>query len=112
MDLKRALLSESIHGAPFNITETGSPGDLIHAAPDGVKSVDEVVLFINNNTNAATEVATLEFTNASQDVVISVPNEDIVTLRFCINAGEELRIYATTADELEVWGWVNRIGVE
>lgn len=110
MGLKRALLSESIHGAPFNITATGSAGDLIHVAPTGIHSFDEVHLFINNNTNAVTEVATIEFDNSSQNIVLKIPNEEIVEVKFCLNGGESIRIYATNPDEIEVWGWVNRIG--
>ena len=111
----KQLLSGSTNGKGILVAATATAGTVVHTAVSGTSSFDEVWLYAHN-TSASTVKLTIEWGGAT------APNDHIE-----INIGAEgtgliliapgillqnslvVRAFASTANVLNIFGYVNRI---
>ena len=116
-DYKKRGLSESSDGRGIKVAATGSPGTLIHTAPNNVASHewDEVTLRAVNTSGSAVKLTIQWGGTTSPDDLIeqTIPAEDGFTEVIpghVLQNGKEVRAFAATADVLVLHGFVNRYG--
>lgn len=102
--LKSALSTGS---SPVQITQTSSPGNLLHQVGNYANSLDEVWLIGSNTTNVPILV-TVEFggVDISDRIIQVVPSNKSVTLvqGLPITGGRSVRVYAESSG-VNVAGW-------
>lgn len=109
----KEILSASTDGTPILVTQTATPGDLIHTAGAGIFNKDEVWLWMVNNHTASVDV-TVEFGSAAAKDNIKFALDFKAGL-FLIVPGEILQnsktvnVFASVANVVSVHGFVNRI---
>lgn len=112
----RQLLSGSTSGKPIKVVQTATPGTLIHTATAGSSAFDEVYLWVANTTGAAVNL-TLEWGGATDpdDLLcksVSIPANSgpiPIAVGQVLNGGLSVRAFASSANALQISGYVNRI---
>jgi len=109
-------LSESVNGLAIKISSTGSPGTLIHQAVSGdvAGTFDEIWLWAVNSGGQAV-ILTLEWggttvpDNVIRSNVLGAPGVVPLIPGFILQNGLYVRAYASIADMVSVYGFVNSI---
>jgi len=111
----RILLSGSTNGKPISVTDTSTPGTLIHTAAAGSTAFDEVYLWVSNLSGSAVAL-TLEWGGATDAELLvkalSIPaNSDPIPVAVgqTLNGALEVRAFAATTAVLNITGYANRI---
>ncbi len=110
----KAKFSGSTDGKPIDITQTATPGTLIHTAVLGTTlgTFDEIWLYLSNRS-AADIVVTIEYGDAlaASNIIYTVGAKDGLkhVLPGCIlQNGATLKIFAAAVG-ISAHGWVNQI---
>lgn len=108
--ITKELLSGSTSGRPIPVTQTATPGDLIHTAD--ASDTDEVWIYAVN-TSGGTRALTIEFggvTSGDQLTASLETNTGLVLIApgLVLTAGLTVRAFADAAG-VNIVGWVNRI---
>ena len=107
-------LSESTNGRLIKVVATASPGTTIHTAVVGVVDYDEIYIFANN-TSAGNAKLTIEWggTTSPDDLIeLTIKGESglvLVVPGFPLDNGCIVKAFATTANVINIGGFVNRI---
>lgn len=114
----KVVLSASTNGRPIKVTATSSTGTTIHATGTSSSIVDEVWLYAVN-TSASDVLTTVEYggtTNPDDRIQISVPAQSglfMLTPGLVLtgtgSAANTIRVYAASANVINIVGYVNRI---
>lgn len=110
----KILLSGSASGRAIKIVATVTPGTIIHTAPAGVATLDEVWLWMVNNHTANVDVA-LEWggvTSPDDLIQFSLSSEQglfLIAPGLLIQNSLVIRGFASVANVVSVHGFVNRI---
>jgi len=111
--ISRQLLSASTNGRGVAVAATTSPGTIIHTAPAGTTSMDEVYLYAANiGTADVLLVIQHGGTSTSDEVDFTIPaGVGLVEIggRLMIQNGLVVRAYAGDANVINIFGHVNRI---
>ena len=113
------LLSGSTNGLAVKVTGTATAGAVtVHTAIAGNTSRDEVWLYAqNNDADGETRTLTVEFGGASSPdnlIVVPVPcrvGPVLVVPGFPLRNGLSVKAFADEADDVQLYGWVNRVVV-
>lgn len=112
----KVLLSGSTSGRPIKVTPTSSPGETIHTATATATEIDEIWLWAAN-TSAATVNLSVQWggTTTPDDYICSAfpieANSDavLVAAGLVLTGGLLVKAFASVADVITVFGYVNRI---
>ena len=103
------------HGAGIEITQTGTPGDLIHTAVAGTTAgtFDEIWIWAQNNHTAAV-VLTIEFSSHdhAQNIISTIPSKSglvLVVPGLILQDTLDINAFAATANVVTLFGFVNVI---
>lgn len=115
-DFTKTLLSGSTNGRGIKVTGTGTGSSVtVHTAVSGTADIDEVWLFAQNS-NASSIVLTVEFggtTDPDDLIEKTIPavggGLTNVIAGLPINNSLVIKAFAATANEIELFGYVNRI---
>jgi hypothetical protein len=112
------VLSGSTNGLGVKIAATATAGTTIHTAISGTTSRDEVWLWAqNNDADGETRTLTIEFGGVtSPDNLIIVPVQCqvgpvLVVPGFPLRNGLTVAAFADEANDVMVYGYVNRVTV-
>ena len=112
------VLSGSTNGLAVKITATATAGTTIHTAVAGTTSRDEIWLWAqNNDADGETRTLTIEFGGAtSPDNLIIVPipckaGPVLVVPGFPLRNTLVVAGFADEANDVQVYGYVNRVTV-
>lgn len=106
------ILSGSTNGRPISVAATADPGTVIHTAPAGTTSIDEIVLSVSNTDTVDRTLIMEDGSNTASDLTqFLVPAGQTIALPpFHLQNALVLKAYsAGTASKLLIWGLVNRI---
>ena len=110
--ITKQLLSGSTQGTGIKITQTSTAGDTIHTAVSGTTDIDEIWIWACS-TNTSTEVLTIEFGGVDVDDNIKVsinPDETVLVVPgLPLHNGLLVKGFATVANKVNVFGYVNRM---
>lgn len=115
----KQLLGNSTNGRAIKLIATTDPGNTIHTAVSGTSNFDEIYLFVSNiNATNAINLTVQWGSNTSPDDYIcnavSIPAASppipIVT-GLVLNNGALVKAFGSTASQLLISGYVNRITV-
>ena len=111
----KALLGGSTDGKPISVTGANSGAAvLVHTAIAGQTDFDEVYVYATNVHTAAVTL-TIEFggTDENEHIMATVnPDETILVVPgLPIHNGLLVKAFASTADKINVAGYVNKITV-
>lgn len=118
MPIAKTLLSGSTGGMPIKVVATATTGTTIHATGTSSSIIDEVWLYATN-TSSVTASLTIEFgstTSPDQNIIIGIPSK--TGLSICIAgltltgtgaAARTITAFASTANVINIVGYVNRI---
>lgn len=110
----KLLLSGSTNGKQIKVTQTATPGDLIHTAVSGTSDLDEIWLYAIN-TNPTTVLLTIEWGEATDPeghIEVGIPSQEgliLVVPGLLLQNGLTVKAFAGTANVLLITGFVNRI---
>jgi hypothetical protein len=109
-------LSGSTNGRGILVAATATAGTVVHTAVAGTSSLDEIWLYAHN-TSASTVKLTLEYggTTAPNDhIEINIGADGtgmiLVAPGILLQNGLVVRAFAGTANVINIFGYVNRIG--
>ena len=111
------ILSGSTNGLAIVVAATGTAGTTIHTAIAGTTSRDEVWLWATNlDADGETRTLTVEFGDvlATSGWVTPVPCKAgpvLVCPGFPVRNGEVIAAYADEANDVLIFGYVNRVTV-
>ena len=115
--LTKELLSGSVGGQPILITATGSTGTTIHTTSTSSTVIDEIWLYATNTSGFGYSLF-VEYGGTSQPTnIMSFYIEPSSGLYIVLpgtiltgtgSAGRVVRAYASTANVIDVVGYVNR----
>lgn len=111
----KVLLSGSTGGRNVKVAATSSPGTLIHTTGTSATIIDEITLtVINMSSAAATALVQNGGTTSTDDhIQMSLDPYEVRQLVICLcgtgAAGREVRVVGSSANIINVAGWVNRI---
>ncbi len=114
MAITKNKLSGSVDGKLVKVGATATPGTLIHTAVSGIVDLDEIWIYAVNISNAKVNL-TIEWGGvASPDDLIEVGLQGgegfvLVTPGAILNNGKVIRAFASSADVINILGWVNEI---
>jgi hypothetical protein len=110
----KGLLSESTQGRGILITNTGSPGTLIHTAH--ATAMDEIWLYLAHSSAGGGSNISIEFGGVSVTDLIfkdsleaSGGQPQLFIPGLILSGGLEVRAYAATGNRDAVVGYINRI---
>ena len=110
--ITKQLLSGSTQGTGIKITQTSTAGDTIHTAVSGTTDIDEIWIYACN-TNTSAEVLTIEWGSADVDDNIKVsinPDETVLVVPgLVLHNGLVVKAFATVANKVNLFGYVNRM---
>lgn len=118
MPIAKTLLSGSTGGMPIKVVATATTGTTIHATGTSASIIDEVWLYATN-TSAATVALTIEFgstTAPDQNIIVGIPSKS--GLSICVagltlvgtgSAARTITAFASTANVINIVGYINRI---
>lgn len=106
------ILSGSTNGRAILVSQTATPGNLIHTAIAGTASEDNLWLYAASKHTAAVEI-TVEYggvTTADQIIVSIPPKEGLILVipGLPLNGGVVVRVFAAIANVISVVGMVHR----
>lgn len=106
-------LSGSTNGKGIKITQTGTPGDLIHTAVAGT-DFDEIWLYAVNSQTATVKVTIEWGTHDAPDgnIEVSIPGESglyLIIPGLILENSLDVNAFAATANVVMIHGFVNRI---
>ena len=107
-------LSGSTDGRPIKITQTATAGDLLHTATGDANRNDELWIYANTTSSADVEL-TIEFGGATSPdghIVVGIPFKEgsiLVVPGISLQAGLEIRAFASVADVVNITGYYNRV---
>ena len=111
------LLSGSVGGQPILITQTATPGTLIHTAIAGSDSMDEVYLWFNNGSGSTVDL-TVEWggTTDPDDLLVKQykltgHTQEQISFGQPLNGALVVRAFAATGSVVTCTGYVNRYSV-
>ena len=111
--ITKHILSGSTYGQPISVAATGTPGTTIHTTGTSATIIDEIWLYATNNNTSAINL-TIEY--GSGDISLSIPSKSglsIVLSGLVLtgsgSAGTAVKAFASSANQIEVSGYVNRI---
>lgn len=114
----KVLLSGSTGGRPIKVVQTATAGTTIHATGTSATIIDEVWLYANN-TSASSVDLTIEYggtTSPDDLIVVSIPAKSglsIVAPGLILTgdgaAARTIRAFASSANVINIVGYVNRI---
>ena len=112
--LKRQF-SASVNGRPVGVSATASPGTTIHTAVTGNVHMDEVYLYLTNNSVSAVS-ATIEQGGFSgfNNLTLSIPplSGSVLALPgIPMNGGLDISIFASASGSINATGFINRYEV-
>lgn len=113
------VLSGSTNGLGIKVTGTNTAGAVtLHTAISGTTSRDEVWVWIqNNNASGVSRTITIEFggtTAVDNQIILSVPPKAGPVLAvpgFPLRNGLLVKAFADVANEVVIYGYVNRVTV-
>lgn len=107
-------LSGSTDGKQIKVAATATAGTLIHTAVSGTTDFDEIWVYAVN-TSAAAVTLTVEWgevTAPDGNLIVSVPAQSgllLVVPGLILQNGLVVRAFASTANVINIGGFVNRI---
>jgi hypothetical protein len=111
-------LSGSTGGLPIKIAQTATAGTTVHETGTSSSIIDEVWVYATN-TSGSSVTLTVEYggtTNPDHRIIISIPAQSGLTLvlpGLTLSgdgaAARTVRAFASTANVINVTGYVNRI---
>lgn len=114
----KVVLSGSTQGRPIKVVATATTGTTIHSTGTSSSIIDEIWLYATNTTTSDVLV-TVEYggtTNPDDRIMITVPARSglfMLTPGLILtgtgSAANVLRIFAATANVINIVGYVNRI---
>jgi len=109
--IAKHIFSASTNGRGIKVAATATPGTLIHTAD--TTALDEITAYVTN-TDVADRSVTFEMggtTSPNDHLTLIVPagETSLVIPALILTGGVALRAYASTANVLVVFGYVNRI---
>jgi hypothetical protein len=114
----KELLSGSTGGRPIKVVQTATAGTTIHATGTSSSIIDEVWLYANN-TSASSVDLTIEYggtSNPDDLIIVSIPAKSglsIVAPGLVLKgdgaAARTIRAFASSANVINIVGYVNRI---
>ena len=111
------LLSGSTNGKPILIAATATPGTLIHTADSGAGVIDNVYLWVNNNTGSTVDL-TIEWGGVAtpgdiyvEDYKVAGHSLEQIAFGQPIAGGLIIRAYGATGSALSITGKVLRYSV-
>jgi hypothetical protein len=111
----KQLLSGSTNGKGIKVAATATAGTLIHTAVAGTSSEDEIWLYAHNTSGSAVKL-TLEWggvTAPDDHIEINIGAEGtgliLVAPGILLQNGLVVRAFASTANVINIFGYVNRI---
>lgn len=110
----KELLSGSTNGRGIAVAAVATPGTLIHTAVAGTSVLDEIWLFAVNN-GAVTRTLTIEFggvADPGDHIEIQIPAQAgpyTIVPGLLLQNSLIARAFASAANEVTVFGYVNRI---
>ena len=111
VDASKVLLAGSTDGKPILVTE-GTPGTdavLIHKSQDS--ALDEVWIYAANIDTTNNYKLYLKFGINDPDIVMDIPDNTGLFLAvpgFMLTNGASIHAYASAANKINIFGWVNR----
>lgn len=112
------VLSGSTNGLGVKVTGTGTGSTVtVHTAISGTTSRDEVWLWAQNNAASATRTLTIEFggtTDPDNLIIVPIPAKAgpvMVVPGFPLRNGLVIKAFADGANDVQVYGYVNRVTV-
>lgn len=114
--ISKVFLSESTNGRQIKVTDTSSPGTLIHTAVEGVDDIDEIWLEATNTSSSDVELVLQWGGTTSPDdySYFTVPAKDSfywVARGRLLQNELNVRAFAGSANVINITGFVNRISV-
>ena len=118
MPISKQILSGSTGGMPIKVVATATTGTTIHATGTSASVIDEVWLYANN-TSTVSITLTIEYgstTAPDQNIILTIPPKSGLTI--CVtglilvgtgSASRTITAYASTANVVNIIGYVNRI---
>lgn len=110
----KELLSGSTNGRPIKIAQSATPGTLIHTATSSSGVLDEVWLWATN-TDISARKLTIELggvTSPDDLIEVTIPAESglyQILPGLVLNGGVVIRCFVSSANTVNVVGFVNRI---
>lgn len=111
----KQFLSGSTNGKAIKVAATATPGTTIHTAVSGTSSIDEIWLYAHNTSSASVKL-TLEWGEATApdgNIEINIGAEGtgaiLITPGFLLQNGLVVKAFASTANVINIFGYVNRI---
>ena len=109
----KRLLSESTDGKPIKLSQTFGPGVKIHTAVSGTSDFDEIYIYATN-TSASVVKVTLEWgTTLDPDghlvEYVEGHKTHLISPGYLLQNGLIIRGFASTANVINLIGFVNRI---
>lgn len=111
--ITKHILSGSTYGQPISVAATGTPGTTIHTTGTSATIIDEIWLYATNNGNAEQNL-TIEY--GSGNISLALPSKSglsIVLTGLVLtgsgSAGTVVKAFASSANEVLITGYVNRI---
>jgi hypothetical protein len=114
----KVLLSGSTGGMPIKITNTASPGTLIHTTELNSSIIDEIWLYATN-TSSVQATLTIEYggsTDPDNFIDIAIPAQSglsIILPGLVLSGnntvGRSINAHSATANVINVVGYINRI---
>ena len=113
-NFSKHFLSASTNGKQIVLTNNSSPGTLLHTAPSGTSSVDEVWIYATNTSAASSAKLTIQWGETATPgyVEIFLTPESGYTLiipGMIIQNGLEIRAFTDSTNFVNINGYVNRI---
>ena len=105
-------LSESVNGKGILVSASATPGTLVHTSASG-SAFDEVWIY-SSNSSSADAALVVEFggTSSQDQIELNIPSEEgliLVVPGLFLNNSNQIRCFATSANRLSIFGYVNRV---
>ena len=107
----KLLLSGSTNGKGIKISNTATPGNLIHTAVAGTSSFDEVWLYATN-TSSFDAFLTIEFGDTLSNIVIPIQAYQglfLIVPGLILQNSLTINAFANITNIISIHGYVNRI---
>lgn len=113
----KVLLSQSVYGTPIFVADTGTPGTLIHTTALSTSVIDEVWLYACNTSTSPVLLTICLGGDSSQffkQITMAPQSGDVLVvagLTFTGTGGgsTSIRAFASTANQINISGYANRI---
>jgi hypothetical protein len=119
MPISKQLLSGSTGGLAVKVAATASAGTIIHTTGTSASVIDELWLYATNSSLVDNVDIIIEFggtTSPDHRIAVSIPPSrgiSLVVAGFTLtgtgSVGRIVRAYASTANLVMIYGYVNRI---